>query len=130
MDLRRIVRGPIGAVNPDVPVGWLKYLAATAPDNSGKSSPTYAPLQTPMGQVQPLSTGQLMHMDQLNIQGVLRSVYLKGAVATAVREDGTGGDLLQFPEVPGGPQHTWLVVEAPEQWPDWCRVIARLQLSQ
>lgn len=126
MDLRRIVRGPISVVNPDVPVGWRRYLTYTT-DNSGKSSPSYALTQTLCGQVQPLPTDQLAHMEQLNIQGVLRQVYLKGAVASAVREDGTGGDLLVFPEVRGGPQRTWLVQLVPEQWPDWCLVVVKLQ---
>jgi hypothetical protein len=129
VDLRGIVRGAIGVVNPDVQVAWLQYLTYTT-DGSGASTPSYASAQTLCAQVQPLSTGQLMHMEQLNIQGVLRAVYLRGAVAGAVREDGTGGDLLQFPEVPGGAQRTWLVVEVPEQWPDWCRVICRLQNDQ
>jgi hypothetical protein len=66
-------------------------------------------------------------MDNLNIQGVLRQVYLKGAVASAVREDGTGGDLLQFPEVRGGALRVRLVMLVPEQWPDWCLVVVRLQ---
>lgn len=127
MDLRKIVRGSIAAVNPDIPVGWRKYLLPTAPNSSGQSAPTYAPLKGLMGQVQPLPTDQLAHMDNLNIQGVLRQVYLRGAVATAVRVDGTGGDLLQFPEVRGGPLRVWLVVLVPEQWPDWCLAVVRLQ---
>jgi len=127
MDLHRIVRGAIGAVNPDQSIGWRKYLLAAAPNSSGQSAPTYAPLKGLMGQVQPLPTDQLAHMDQLNIQGVLRQVYLRGAAATAVRVDGTGGDLLQFPEVRGGPLRVWLVVLVPEQWPDWCLAVVRLQ---
>lgn len=127
MDLRGIVSNAIGVVNPQIPVGWNKYLAPTAPNASGQSFATYAATVTLCGQVQPLPTDRLAHMEQLNIQGVLRQVYLKGAVATAVREDGTGGDLLLFPEVPGGPQRTWLVVEVPEQWPNWCLAVCRLQ---
>lgn len=126
MDLRRIVHAPIGMVNPNVLVAWLRYLAYST-DGAGRSTPNYAPPLTLNGQVQPLSTDRLAHLEQLNIQGVLRSVYLRGAVASAVRENGTGGDLLQFPEVPGGSQRTWLVVLVDEQWPDWCRVTAKLQ---
>lgn len=127
MDLRKIVRSSINAVNPDVPVGWRQYLAPSAPNSSGQSVPCYAPLKALKGQVQPLPTDQLAHMDNLNIQGVLRQVYLKGAVAAAVRVDQTGGDLLQFPEVRGGPLRVWLVMLVPEQWPDWCLVVVRLQ---
>jgi hypothetical protein len=69
----------------------------------------------------------LAHIEQMNIQGVLRHVYMYGAVATAVRADNTGGDLLLFPEVPGGPLRQWLVVQVTEQWSDWCAVIAVMQ---
>jgi len=129
MDLRRLVSGSTSAVNPEQTVLWQRYLTYST-DGSGKSTPTYAPAKTLCGQVQPLPTDRLAHMEQLNIQGVLRSVYLKGAVATAVREDGTGGDLLLFPEVRGGPQRTWLVVLVSEQWPDWCAVVVKLQVDQ
>lgn len=125
MNLRGVVHGVLGTVNPDQPVTWLQFQSYSTVNTI--TTPVYAPAQTLTGQVQPLSTDQLAHMEQLNIQGVLRQVYLKGAVATAVRKDGTGGDLLQFPEIPGGPSRSWLVVLSNEQWPDWCRVTTRLQ---
>jgi hypothetical protein len=105
----------------------LQSTGYTVDPATGISTPTYAALQSPWAQIQPVPTDQLTHVDQLNIQGVLRSVYLKNAVASAVREDGTGGDLLQFPELPGGANRTWLVMTVVEQWPDWCNVIVRLQ---
>ena len=126
MNLRGIVRGAISAVNPDQQIGWRKYLTY-ATNDTGLSTPSYSALQSVCAQVQPLSTDRLAHLEQLNIQGVLRQVYLRGAVASAVRVDGTGGDLLQFPEVCGGPMRVWLVVLVDEQWPDWCSVTVRLQ---
>ena len=127
MQLRRFVRGAINAVNKDIQIGWLASTGYSVNTTTGVSTPTYAALQTVFAQVQPVPTDQLVHMDQLNIQGVLRSVYLKNAVASAVRADGTGGDLLQFPELIGGADRTWLVMLVPEQWSDYCRVIVRLQ---
>ena len=126
MNLRSIANGALQALNPDVQVTWLQSQGFTN-DSAGNASPQYAPPQTLCAQVQPLSTDQLRHMDNLNIQGVLRSVYLRGAVSTAVRIDVTGGDLLQFPELPNGPNRTWLVETVDEQWPNWCRATVRLQ---
>ena len=126
MNLRGIVSGAIGAVNCDQLIQWAQYLDYST-DASGKSTPTYAPAMNIWAQVQPLPTDRLAHLDNLNIQGVLRQVYLRGAVASAVREDQTGGDLLQFPEIPCGQPKTWLVVLVDEQWPTWCRVTVKLQ---
>jgi hypothetical protein len=127
MHLRRLVRGGINAVNKDQLIQWSQSVGPVIDRTTGIATPTYEPVQNIWAQVQPVSTDQLAHMEQLNIQGVLRSVYMKGAVASAVRPDGTGGDLLQFPEVCNGPQRVWLVMTVVEQWPSWCAVIVRLQ---
>lgn len=130
MNLHGVVRGAINSVNPNQQISWLKYQQATTDPNTGITTPVYAAAQPIWAQIQPLPTDQLAQMEQLNIQGVLREVRMKGAVASAVREDGTGGDMLQFPEVPGGPSRTWLVMLVPEQWPTWCTVVVRLQVDQ
>jgi hypothetical protein len=160
MHLRRLVRGSINAVNRDKQIVWLAS-RGTLLGAGGVATPIYSPAQSVWAQIQPLSTDQLAHLEQLNIQGVLRQVYLRNAVASAVRVDGTGGDLLQFPEFwtsaaeqvmaawtvdsqiitadspsfdasgvlpfTPPPVRTWLVVQVPEQWDSWCRVIVRLQ---
>jgi hypothetical protein len=97
MHLRRLIRGPINAINRDRLIVWFE---STGPiyGPGGVATPTFAQAQPVFAQVQPLSTQALAHMEQLNIQGVLRQVYLRNAVASAVRANGTGGDLLQFPE--------------------------------
>lgn len=97
MHLRRLVRGSINAVNRDKPIVWLAS-QGTILGPGGVATPTYAPAVSVWAQIQPIPTDQLAHLEQLNIQGVLRQVYLRNAVASAVRADGTGGDLLQFPE--------------------------------
>lgn len=132
MNLRGIIRGAINQVNPNQQIQWLQCSGTSPPDASGVSTPTYAASQTVWAQVQPVPTDRLAHLDNLNIQGVLRSVYMMGAVASAVREDGTGGDLLQFPEIAGQAARTWLVETVDEQWTQdgasqWCRVTVRLQ---
>lgn len=132
MNLQGIVGSVLQSVNPNAQIQWLQYLSATPPDPSGASTPIYAAAQSVSAQVQPLPTDLLQHLANLNIQGVLRQVYMQGAVASAVREDGTGGDLLQFAETPGATVRNWLVMLVNEQWngisgPLWCRVTVRLQ---
>ena len=63
----------------------------------------------------------------MNIQGIRRAVYVNGAWNGVARSDQDGGDLLVFPEHPGGPNKTWLVVLVAEQWPDWCKLIVTQQ---
>lgn len=127
MNLHQLVRGAITAVNNDQLIPWLASQGAIYNNATLVATPTYAAAQLIWAQIQPLPTDELQHLDNLNIQGVLRQVYMRGAVATAARPDGTGGDLLQFPEVPGGPLRTWLVIRVQEQWPDWCLVSVRVQ---
>ena len=127
MNLHGVIRNAINMVNPNQQIGWLQYQATVTDQNTAISTPVYAALQNLWAQIQPLSTDQLAQMENLNIQGVLREVRMKGAVASAVREDGTGGDILQFSELPGGPLRTWLVMAVSEQWPEWCAVIVRVQ---
>ncbi len=129
MRLHRLVRGSINAVNKDKQIAWLQSTGVINDNTTGIATPTYAAVQNIWAQIQPVPTDELAHLEQLNIQGVLRQVYMKGAVASAVREDGTGGDLLHFPEVPWpeAPLRTWLVMRVEEQWPSWCKVVVRLQ---
>ena len=127
MNLRGVIRGAINSINPNQQIQWVRSTGVTVDPVTAISTPQYAPSQNLWAQIQPLSTDQLAHMEQLNIQGVLREVRINGAIATAVREDGTGGDLLIFPELPGGALREWLVMTVTEQWPQWCAVIVRLQ---
>lgn len=127
MKLRSIVNGAIQGINRDQQITWLQSAGyATAPD--GTRTPTQASTQI-RANVQALSGTDLRLAEGLNMQGVMRSVYLHGDVEGIVRSDGKGGDILQFPLVPGGTVHNWLVTQVMETWPTWCRVIVTLQNS-
>ncbi|KAG0767335.1 hypothetical protein G6F22_017665 [Rhizopus arrhizus] len=77
-----------------------------------KQVPKYlAPVDATL-QVQPLSTGDLKHLEAQNIQGVQRAVYMFGDTQGVVRPLAKGGDLLDFGE------QTWLVTAVLETWPD------------
>ena len=127
MNLRGIANSLTQAINANQTVVWQQSTGYTT-DASGKRTPTYATSNV-QAQVQAIDGGDLKHLDSLNMQGVFRSVYLYGNVAGVVRADQKGGDILQFPQVPGGPVHSWVVTMVRETWPDWCRVIATLQQS-
>lgn len=125
MNLRSIVNGAIQGINSDTVVTWVQSNGySTSPD--GTRTPNQSS-QDVSANVQALSGTDLRHVDGLNIQGVMRSVYLYGDVEGIVRADGKGGDILQFPEVPGGTIRNWLVTQVMETWPTWCRVIVTLQ---
>jgi hypothetical protein len=123
--LRTIVNGAIQGINPDQQIGWVQSGGyTTSPDGSRTPNTTTKPVKA---NVQALSGSDLRHVDGLNIQGVMRSVYLYGDVEGIVRTDGKGGDILQFPEVPGGTVRDWLVTQVIETWSRWCKVIVTLQ---
>lgn len=125
MNLHGIVRGAISAVNPDITMTMLRSNGYTT-DSAGARTPVFVTL-TGKGQVQAASGGTIQRMSNLGIQGVLRAVYLYGNWCGIVRADQKGGDVLQFPQVPGAAIQHWKVVEVTETWPDWSRVVVVLQ---
>jgi hypothetical protein len=127
MNLHSIVRGAITAVNPDIEASLLRSDGFTTMPG-GKQVPKFLNF-TGMIQVQGVSAKDLEHIDFLNVQGVLRAVYLRGNWAGVVRADQKGGDIMKFPQVPGAPVQDWRVVSIKETWPDWCSVIVNLQTS-
>lgn len=125
MNLHGIVRGAITSVNPDIPATLLRSNGyVTGAD--GKQVPVFLSFNGRI-QVQGVSGKDLEHTDNLNIQGVLRTVYLVGNWAGVVRADQKGGDIMKFPQVPGAAVQDWRVVLVKEQWPDWVSVIVCLQ---
>lgn len=130
MNLHGIVRGAINTVNPDMTGVWRESTGFTqTPD--GRPVPGYTDHAGIRMQVQALSGRDLQHKDFASLQGVKRSVYAFGNIQGVVRPDGTGGDLLLFPQDRGGANRTWLVVVVLESWtPDsagWCKVGVVLQ---
>ncbi|HQT79436.1 MAG TPA: hypothetical protein PLD10_20525 [Rhodopila sp.] len=122
MNVQSIASGVIAAVNP-MTVGSLQVSSGYTIGADGTQAPAYQDAVLLYIQVQPLSTRDIAHMDSLNVQGVLRSVYIGGTVEGVDRPAAKGGDLLTF----NG--QTWLVCQVFEAWPDWTRVAACLQLS-
>ncbi len=127
MNLHGIVRGVISAVNPDQTIALLRSTGYTT-DAASKQIPTFATLTGP-AQVQASSGKDIERMNNLNIQGIFRTVYLYGNWVGIVRADSKGGDILKFPQVPGAVVQDWKIVNVKETWPDWCSVIVCLQTT-
>ena len=125
MNLHHIVRGAITSVNPDIRATLLRSNGYVT-GGDGRQIPSFFTYSGKV-QVQAVTGKDLEHTNSLNIQGVLRTVYIYGNWAGVVRADQKGGDILKFPQVPGAPVQDWRVVMIKETWPDWCAVVVALQ---
>lgn len=125
MNLHALVRGAITAVNPDISGRHIRNLGYTILPG-GKQVPNYKSAEVRL-QVQGVNGSDLKHLDALNIQGVLRTVFMYGNSAGVVRADGTGGDLINFRQNNDSDDQTWKIVMVKEVFPDWCCVIVQLQ---
>lgn len=121
MNLHGIVRGAINSVNPDKTAVLRRYLGETMGPGR-KPVPTYYPDQNVSLQLQPLTKGDLMHVDGLNLQGLFKSIHINGAFYSVNRTMQKGGDLFIIDGL------TWLVIEPLELWDTgWCRLLVCLQ---
>lgn len=126
MNLHGMVRGAISTVNPDQLI-TLKRSIGYETDKAGKQIPKYETLQG-MAQIQAMSSTDLRHTDNLNIQGIMRAVYLHGNWCGVVRADQKGGDILYFGQTPSEREQAWKVVSIVETWADWSKVVVCLQV--
>ncbi len=126
MNLFGLARSSLQGVNPNQQIVWLQSIGGYTTDAAGHRAPTQQPVVVD-AQVQATSSKDLQLLDNINIQGVSRRVYMYGNVLGISRPDQRGGDILQFPEIPGGPAKSWKVVSVVETWPDWACVIVVLQ---
>jgi hypothetical protein len=78
-----------------------------------------------LGQIQPITWGDLQQMDGINLGGVRWKIYVNGELDGVVRPELKGGDLITIST--GRHQGVWLVVQVLEQYPDWCCAAITLQ---
>lgn len=120
MDLRGIVNGATRAVNPNIIVTVKRSTGSTV--GAGyRQVPSYAAPVSGPAQIQALKYSELKQLDGLNIQGVVKAIYLRGELAGVVRPTGVGGDIVTFGE------QDWLVVTIFENWPTWTKAGIQLQ---
>lgn len=125
MNVYAIANSVIQSANQDIDAVWLRSTGYTT-DAAGRRT-NASQRNTVRIQVQGLSAGELAHTDGLNIQGVRRAVYMFGNLQGVVRADKQGGDILQFPEIPGQSAKDWRVVHVLETWPEWSKVVVVMQ---
>ena len=124
MNLHSIASGCISSINPMKP-STLYLSDGYVTLRGGTRVPMYK-VQTNDVQVQGLSESELRHVNELNIGGILRKVYVRGTVTSVIRADAKGGDLMTF-EVEDG-MKTWMCSHVLEQWPDWAAIVVQQQV--
>lgn len=120
MDLRTIANGVSSTVNANTTVKLLRSNGYTM--GAGRRQvPGYAAPITGPAQIQALDGDDLRQLDGLNIQGTIRAIYLRGALAGVIRPNEVGGDIVQIAG------QNWLVVKVLESWPNWTKAAICLQ---
>lgn len=129
MDLRLLANSVTQNVNPNISATLIQNTGYTT-DDAGKRTPTTTSTSVTI-QVQAVDQGLLEHTDALNLEGVMRSVYLYQQAQGVVRNTAQGGDVLQFPLTFGGANKNWLVTHVVEDWhssdAQWQHLIVTLQ---
>jgi hypothetical protein len=152
LSLHNVVRQAIQAVNQDIPGVWLPS-NGNAVNGDGTVQPVYRPPLEVMLQVQPPTTRDLQHINFLNLQGVIRSVWMYFNPRSIDRVAVQGGDLLLYmqsqpqflrdsngqivldsnsqPVLISSVNDGWLVAAIDEWWdvdsPGWTKLYAVLQ---
>ncbi len=122
MNLRGIANTVTQSINPNVSAEIYKYKSYGVADD-GSTKPVFEDPVTMDVQKQAISQPDLQHADNINLQGKFASIYTNGNWCGMDRKRGQGGDIFVIGD------DTWLVVDVPEIWPDWTRVIACLQTT-
>ncbi len=120
MNLHGIASAAIGSVNPFISAVIRRSGGTYVTQPDGKRTPSYVDVPVTI-QLQPLTTGDLQKLAELNIQGVHRAIYVDGEYNAVVRSRGFGGDIV----VIDGETH--LVTAVLETWPDWSKLAVTLQ---
>lgn len=120
MNLREIANSAIQVINPDQSITWKRSTGWQIVNY--QQVPTYEEIEC-LGNVQALSDEQLRHANDMNLSGVMRSVYLsQNAMGVSFRQI-RGGDILTFREFEDVEPTKWKVVHSAETWDNWCHVI-------
>jgi hypothetical protein len=120
MDLNAIANSVSETINPNIAVSIQASTGYTI--GAGlKQVPSYAAAVSGFAQVQELSSSELRQTEGLNIQGVMRKIYLRGPLNAVIRPNSQGGDLVTIAG------QIWLIVKTLELWPDWCSALIVLQ---
>ncbi len=123
MDLLFISNAVTDCVNPNISVTVQASTGYTI--GAGlKQVPSYAAAVSGFAQVQELSSSELKQTEGLNIQGVMRKLYLRSPLNAVIRPNSQGGDLVTIAG------QVWYTVKTLELWPTWCSALIVLQTQE
>ncbi|MGC8517911.1 MAG: hypothetical protein ACP5P4_05200 [Steroidobacteraceae bacterium] len=123
----------IPALNADIS-GWWYRSAGSVQNSDGRQVAAFNPAVAVQLQVQPPSARDLRFMEFMQMQGVIRTVWMYSNPQGIVRVNQVGNDLLLFPQWAGAPNDTWLVSKPDEGWnvadTGWTKLYATLQTDR
>jgi len=133
LNLHLAVRQVIPAINPDIAGYWYVNKGfVTGPD--GRQVASFRPAVSMQLQVQSPSSRDLRFAEFLQLQGVIRTVWMFSDPQGIVRVNQTGSDLLLFPQWDGSQNDAWLVARPDEGWNvdqgGWSKMLAVLQTDR
>jgi hypothetical protein len=133
LNLHAAVRSVIPAINADI-AGWWYVNKGASIGTDGRQVATFQVPVSVQLQVQPPSAKDLRFAEFLQLQGVVRTVFMFSNPQGIVRVNQTGNDLLLFPQWAGTPNDAWLVAKPDEGWNvdygGWTKLIAVLQTDR
>lgn len=123
IDLFGIAGNICAPVNPHTQA-TLKASTGMTINDDGSITPQYTTAEVEI-EVQALTSEDLKQVENINQQGDMRAVYVRGAVQAINRPLQTGGDLLIFYG------STWLVTQSLEEWGngEWSKVLVTRQMA-
>lgn len=135
LNLHLAVRQVIPALNPDI-AGWWYRNAGSVPSTTpgARNVASFKPAVSVQLQVQPPSARDIRFAEFMQLQGVIRTVWMFSDPQGIVRVNQTGNDLLLFPQWAGAPNDAWLVERPDEGWNvdsgGWTKLFAVLQTDR
>lgn len=125
MNLRKVANKLTSRINPNE-TATIKVSAGYKTNDNGAQEPIYNELKNVVVQVQPVNGDMLTQAENTNLQGLFRAVYVNNSFYAQRRGREGGGDVFVFDK---DPRTSWLVVKDLELWPDWCKVLVKMQVS-
>jgi hypothetical protein len=121
MNLHGIVSGKIARVNANQVIS-VQLSQGSTTNADGSRIPAYTAPVSVVAQVQELSTKDLRQLENLNIQGSMRKIYVNGEIDAVIRFSKKGGDLITLQN-----GDIYLTTTVLEEWPDWTAISVTLQ---
>lgn len=130
MNLRGIANSLTTRVNPNIPIVIKVANSYTIDPLTLEQVPSYLNYNA-MGQLQALDGDDLDQINNLNIAGVIRALYVYGSISSVIRPDGSSSTHVSFESNENGVLATreWNVFKVLETWPGWCKVAIVMQVD-